>query len=721
MEVIISMSSFFGVVCVIALLAILLSIYNYMSVESVPEGTPEMKAIAMKIRNGANVFLKEEYKVLAVVVIVLFIVFSCFIYNLAGMAFAIGAIMSGLAGWYGMQMSVRANVRVTQTAKETNNIGTTLKVAFKGGSVMGLSVASFALLGLAIVMFMSKSLWEETNTITNWLGLTFNPLSIVLSSYGLGCSIIALFNRVGGGIYTKAADMGSDLVGKTELKLNEDDPRNPGVIADCVGDNVGDTAGLGSDLLESFAGAIVSSIVLAIHLFSSGLGFNIAMLYKLIVYPVAIAAFGLVACMVGIVYISKKPEENDPHRELNRATWISAGLTATFGLIVTIALLIGEDINGLPFKLGIFSPWVATIIGIAGGVVIGMVAEYYTSYDENGKTKPTNKIARVSKDGAALTITQGLAVGMNSTLLSVIILGAGLLISYAVAGVYGTALAAVGMLSFVAMTVSVDTYGPISDNAGGIAEMAKLDENVRKITDKLDSVGNTTAAIGKGFAIGSAAYATMSLMISYLYSFTPIGEEVSLDVMNPLILVGILVGSALVWRFSGMLIEAVSEAAGRMVDEIRRQFKEIEGLAEGKTDPDYNQCIGIATKGAIAEMRKPALISILVPIGSGLLLGTEFLGGILFGATISAILLAIFCGNAGGAWDNAKKGIEASGLKGTDIHCAAVVGDTVGDPLKDTVGPSLDINIKFMSMISLLGAPIFVKFNLLALFTSLLG
>ncbi len=406
------MSIFFGIVIAIAIVGIALSAYNFVSVKAISEGTTEMISIAKRIREGANVFLKQEYKVLMVVVVVLILAFSIAIYPLAGVAFAIGAVMSGLTGWYGMQMATRANVRVANTARETKNIGKTLKVAFRGGSVMGLSVESFALLGLAIVMFMSKSLWNETDVYVNWLNIEFNPLSMVLSSYGLGCSIIALFNRVGGGIYTKAADMGSDLVGKTELKLDEDDPRNPGVIADCVGDNVGDTAGLGSDLLESFVGAIVSSIVLAIHLFASGLGFDMQMLFKLIMYPISVTVLGLIACMIGTLYLSLKPAGNDPHKELNIATWISAGLTAIFGLIGSLVFFSGEDLGNLPFRLGAFSPWVAIIIGIAGGVLIGMVAEYYTSYDESKKSKPTNKIAEVSKEGPALTITQG-ASGRN--------------------------------------------------------------------------------------------------------------------------------------------------------------------------------------------------------------------------------------------------------------------------------------------------------------------
>lgn len=709
----------FTIVFVVAVLGLAYAAFNYAKVVKLDEGTEEMSEIAKAIRLGANTFLMNEYKVLAAVVTILLILFATFISVSSAVAFLLGTLMSGAAGFFGMKMATYANVRVTNEARKTLNIGKTLKVALRGGSVMGLSVSSFALIGLIIVYAIFRGQISQMEAVANWCGIEFVPFSMTLSSYALGCSIIAMFNRVGGGIYTKAADMGADLVGKAEENIPEDDPRNPAVIADCVGDNVGDTAGLGSDLLESYMGAIVSAIVLSIHLFISynakNMIFSEELFKKLYMYPVVFSGIGLLSCIIGLIYILIKKDGKDPHKELNMATWISAGLTGVLNLIYTLYTFSNQDMGDLPFKLGGLSPWASALVGIVSGILIGVVAEYYTSYDY----KPTRKIAKSSKEGAAITITQGLSVGMKSTLMSLIILGFGLMIAYFFSGIYGAAMAAVGMLSFVSVTVSVDTYGPISDNAGGIAEMANLGDDVREITDKLDSVGNTTAAIGKGFAIGSAAFAAVSLMISFLYSFTPIDLEVTLNLMNPQILAGTLIGAAISYYFSGLLIEAVSNSAQKMVAEVRRQFREIVGLREGKAKPDYKKCIEISTNGALAEMKVPALISILVPVASGFIMGPDFVSGILIGSTISAIMLAIFCGNSGGAWDNSKKYIESKGLKGTAQHNAAVIGDTIGDPLKDTVGPSLDILIKIMSTISLITVSIFSKFNLLSFLSSL--
>lgn len=703
----------------VAVLGTCYAIFNFFKVYSLEEGTPVMAEIASAIRVGASTFLFSEYKVLIVVVAVIAVLFGVFLSWSCSVAFLIGTVMSGAAGFVGMKMSTYANVRVSNAARQTKNIGKTLKVALRGGSVMGLCVSAFALIGLVIVFVLYQDQLSILSAIPNWCGISFVPMSMTLSSYALGCSIIAMFNRVGGGIYTKAADMGADLVGKTEENIPEDDPRNPAVIADCVGDNVGDTAGLGSDLLESYMGAIVSAMVLALHLFISymakGLSFSGELLKKLYMYPIVFCAFGLLSCIIGLAYVLSKKGSNDPHKDLNIGTWVSAGLTIVLNLIFTIVFFFRQDLGDLPFRIGILSPWASSIIGVIAGILIGMVAEYYTSYDY----KPTKKIAGFSKEGPAIVITEGLSVGMKSTMLSVFILAISLMLAYFFSGIYGTAMAAVGMLSFVAITVSVDTYGPISDNAGGIAEMSGLDEDVRAITDKLDSVGNTTAAIGKGFAIGSAAFAAVSLMVSFLYSFTPVDVEVSLNLMNPVTLAGVLIGAAISYYFSGLLIEAVSSSAQKMVDEVRRQFREIRGLREGTAKPDYKCCIQIATEGALAEMKLPALISILVPIISGFIFGPEFVSGVLMGSTISAIMLAIFCGNSGGAWDNSKKYIESLGKKGSTEHLAAVVGDTVGDPLKDTVGPSLDILIKIMSTISLITVSIFSKYNLLGLLSKL--
>ena len=702
-------------VIIIAVLGAIYAAYGFQKVKRLPSGTKQMKEIARAIRVGAKTFLMNEYRVLSIVVISLAVLFGIFLSTSSAVAFVIGVMMSAIAGYVGMQMATIANVKVTNTARVTKNIGSTLKVALRGGSVMGLLVSSCALIGLVIVFWLYNGQIGQLESVTNWCGISFVPFSMTLTSYALGCSIVAMFNRVGGGIYTKAADMGADLVGKTEENIPEDDPRNPAVIADCVGDNVGDTAGLGSDLLESYMGAIVSAIVLVFHLFISynakNMGFSQELFEKLYMFPIMFVALGLVSCIVGLMYIFGRKNITDPHKEMNKGTWLAAGLTIATTFVMTLINFWGADFGALPFKVGIVSPWISAVIGVVCGIVIGMISEYYTSYDY----KPTKKLAEACKNSAAITITEGLSVGMRSTLLTVITLGAAMLVAHLCFGTFGVAMAAVGMLSFVSITVSVDTYGPISDNAGGIAEMSNLGDDVREITDKLDAVGNTTAAIGKGFAIGSAAFATVSLMISYLYTFTPVTADIVLDFMNPLTLVGALVGAALTFYFSSLLIKAVSNSAQKMVDEVRRQFRTIKGLREGESKPDYKKCIEIATNGALGEMKVPALISVLVPVVSGFVFGPEFVAGILVGATIAAIMLAVFCGNSGGAWDNAKKYIESLGRKGTPEHHAAVVGDTVGDPLKDTVGPSLDILIKIMSTVSIIFVCIFAEYNLMSL------
>lgn len=721
-----NMEALLTLVIVAALLALGYAAFNFIGVKNLDEGTDRMKEIAAAIRVGANAFITYEYKIIAVVVVIIAIAFAAIFTVQYGefswepsVCFMIGVIMSASAGWVGMKIATYANVRVSNTARNTKNIGSTLKVALKGGSVMGLCVGGFALLGLFLVYII--------------FGFGLNMLDIealrgahvftqCLSCYALGCSIVAMFNRVGGGIYTKAADMGADLVGKTEAHIPEDDPRNPATIADNVGDNVGDVAGLGSDLLESFVGAISSAIILAVSLYLSNVANNLEvsdeMLSKMMYFPLVFAAIGLIASILGIAYVLLKKGSDNPHRDLNISTWSAAGITIIGGFVATYLLFNGENADILKvagFNIGFISPWIAASLGVVSGVIIGGIAEYYTSYDY----KPTQTIAQASKEGAALTITQGLSVGMKSCMYPLIVLGITTYVSYAVSGMFGIAMAAVGMLSFVSATVSVDTYGPISDNAGGIAEMSELEPEVREITDKLDSVGNTTAAIGKGFAIGSASLAALSLMVSFLYAFQPEGSSLDLNFTNPLILAGALVGGALPYLFSGMLIEAVANAARKMVEEVRRQFRDIPGILEGKAKPDYKTCIEISSQGALKEMRMPAIISIIFPVIAGFLFGPYFVGGLLIGATLSAIMLAIFTGNAGGAWDNGKKYIESGAIegqgKGSSAHDAAVVGDTVGDPLKDTVGPSLDILIKIMSTVSLVAAVMFYNYNLLYL------
>lgn len=715
-------------------LALAYAAFNFFAVKKLPEGNERMQEIASAIRVGANAFLDYEYRVLYLVIVLVAVVLAVVTMWQAAAALLIGALMSGCAGLVGMKIATYANVRVSNRARETQNIGATVKVAFRGGSVMGLCVGGFALLGL-FVTYVVFGLWMGQLRVTdasyvNFLGLSFIPFPMTLSGYALGCSIVAMFNRVGGGIYTKAADMGADLVGKTEAHIPEDDPRNPATIADNVGDNVGDVAGLGSDLLESYVGAISSGIILTYHMFlqsgALGTGMTEKILEKCILFPLLFVSIGMIACCVGIAsLLAKKRLSEDPRRELNGATYVAAGLTILLGLLSSWLLFRDEDAAvlkaSLGFTAGSLSPWIAAAIGVVSGVVIGMLAELYTSADY----QPTRRLAQAAEEGAALTITQGLALGMRSCMVTCIVLAAGIVTSHAVSGMYGVSMAAMGMLSFVTATVSVDTYGPISDNAGGIAEMSGLEPRVRQITDTLDAVGNTTAAIGKGFAIGSGALAALSLMISYLYSFNEVGTDLILNMMTPMVLAGAIVGGALPFLFSGMLIDAVAKAARKMVSEVRRQFRERPGILDGTEKPDYKTCVSISYQGALAEMKLPSLLSIVVPVGTGFLFGPSFVGGLIIGSTLVAIMLAIFCGNAGGAWDNGKKFIETGGIpgagKGSEAHSAAVVGDTVGDPLKDTVGPCLDIFIKIMSTVSLVASPVFAQYNLVSFLSQLFG
>ncbi len=711
----------FAVVLALAYAAI-----NFYLVKRLKEGNARMQEIAAAIREGANAFLLYEYRIVAIIAAAVAVLLALFIAWEAGVAFLLGALMSSAAGYVGMKIATYSNVRVTHTADETRDVGRTLQVAFRGGSVMGLCVAGFALLGALIVYLCfgwaggmlaleGGEVVAHVNPVTRQ---SYN-LSIVLSGYALGCSVIAMFNRVGGGIYTKAADMGADLVGKTEAHIPEDDPRNPAVIADNVGDNVGDVAGLGADLLESYVGAIMATVILAIEIFTHTAGFTSeSLLQKLMLFPILFAGIGLIGCVVGIAYPLVRKRLKSAHLELNLATWIAAAVALAGGCVLSILLFQGEESAQLAAakqSLGAVTPWVTGAVGIVAGIVIGVLSEYYTS----DAHKPTRGIAEASRGGPALTVTKGMATGMISCLLPVLCLCVAIFVCYAVGGMYGVGCGAVGMLSFVAATVSVDTYGPISDNAGGIAEMSGLDPAVRDITDALDSVGNTTAAIGKGFAIGSAALATMSMMSSYLYAAAEgTMSALTLNIVRGDVLVGALLGAALPFLFSGLLINAVTSSAQKMVGEVRRQFKEIDGILEGRGKPDHKRCITIASQGALRGMIAPAIISVAVPVVCGFLFGAGFVGGLLIGATLTAIMLAVYAGNAGGAWDNAKKYVEKGGLegqgKGSPAHDAAVVGDTVGDPLKDTVGPSLNILIKIMSTVSLVCVVVFQNFNLLS-------
>ncbi|MBN2859546.1 MAG: sodium-translocating pyrophosphatase [Sphaerochaetaceae bacterium] len=711
-----------GFVIIAAMAALAFAAINYYGVKKKDPGTEQMVQISGAIQEGARAFLNHEYKVIFKVSLVIAIVLGVVVSLSGAIAFVFGAVMSASAGWIGMNIATLANVRVSNEARNTKSLGKTLRVAFRGGSVMGLSVGGFALLGLALVylvfgVILKQATPENLRFHTNWLGISDIPFTMTVSSYALGCSIIAMFNRVGGGIYTKAADMGADLVGKTEAGIPEDDPRNPATIADNVGDNVGDVAGLGSDLLESYVGSLVSAMILAAYIYFSQGTIAASLVSKLVYAPLLVAAGGIVSSMVGILFLLVKKVSDNPHKELNAATFMGAGFTIVSSGIITFFLFQGEDVASAGFALGALSPWVAAVLGIVSGIVIGQIAEYYTSYDY----KPTQKIASSSQEGPALTITQGMSVGMISVMAPVVVLGIAIIASHATAGLYGVAMAAIGMLSFVTVTVSVDTYGPIADNAGGISEMARLHPEVRGITDELDAVGNTTAAIGKGFAIGSATLAALSLFSSYLYAqageSVEHGIELVLNMVSPLTLVGGLVGAALPYLFSGMLIEAVANAARKMVQEVRRQFKADPGIIKGTSLPDYTTCISISSAGAISEMKIPALISVATPLVTGFIFGAGFVGGLLIGTTLSSVMLALYTANAGGAWDNGKKYVEHGhfGGKGSNAHKAAVVGDTVGDPLKDTVGPSLDILIKIMAIVSLIAVSIFGKFNLFAL------
>ena len=723
-----------GFVVVAVVGALSFAAVNFYGVKRLDTGTPLMQEIAAAIQDGADAFITHEYKVILGIASIIAVLLGVVVSWYTGVAFILGAFMSASAGWVGMKIATLSNVRVSNRARETGSLGQTLQVAFRGGSVMGLSVGGFALLGLGLIYVVFGLLMGQTSVDglvieINWIGINFIPFTMTVSGYALGCSIIAMFDRVGGGIYTKAADMGADLVGKTEAHIPEDDPRNPATIADNVGDNVGDVAGLGADLLESYVGSLISSVVLAAYMYyttsQAPQPMSESLVGKLITYPIMFASIGVVACMVGILVLLLKKASDRPHRELNVSTWLSAILTVIGTGVLTWVLFRDETFTPiLGFSLGALSPWFAAILGIVSGIVIGQIAEHFTSYDY----KPTQKIAAASRQGTALTITQGLAVGMKSVFFPILMLAVAVIGANAIAGLYGVAMAAIGMLSFVVATVSVDTYGPIADNAGGISEMSKLDPHVREITDELDSVGNTTAAIGKGFAIGSAALAALSLFASYLYSQAGPENvdgayELLLDMINPMTLAGGLIGAALPYLFSGILVEAVANAARKMVDEVRRQFQADPGILTGDSKPDYRLCIEISSAGALAEMKGPALIAVLAPLLTGFLLGPDFVGGLLIGTTLSAVMLALFTANAGGAWDNGKKYIENGhhGGKGSEAHSAGVVGDTVGDPLKDTVGPSLDILIKIMAVVSLIAVSVFQEYNLLSFLAGLFG
>ena len=648
----------------LAVVALLFAFYKIAFVSKQDAGTERMKEISAAINGGAKAFLFAEYKILAIFVVVLFIAIGLGLGSWrTALCFLVGALFSILAGYIGMNVATKANVR-TANAARTSGMNKALSIAFSGGSVMGMCVVGLGLLG-ASVLFL---IWNDTN---------------VLFGFSLGASSIALFARVGGGIYTKAADVGADLVGKVEAGIPEDDPRNPAVIADNVGDNVGDVAGLGADLFESYVGSIISAMTLGAVVVAQFGDLSV-------IFPLVIAACGILASVIATFFVRGKEGAN-PHKALKMGSYVSA-------LLVVIASIILSKV-----MLNSYGPAIAIVSGLVVGLVIGIVTEIYTS----GDYKFVKKIAQQSETGSATTIISGTAVGMMSTWVPVILICVGIFLAYQFAGLYGIALAAVGMLSTTGITVAVDAYGPIADNAGGIAEMSGLDHSVREITDKLDAVGNTTAAMGKGFAIGSAALTALALFVSFTQATGLDASEVALT--SPTVVIGLLIGGMLPFVFSAMTMDSVSKAAYSMIEEVRRQFREIPGIMEGKAKPDYKTCVAISTTAALKEMLVPGIMAVVAPLAVGLILGSTALAGLLAGSLVSGVMMAMFMSNAGGAWDNAKKYIEEGhhGGKGSDAHKAAVVGDTVGDPFKDTSGPSINILIKLMTVVSTVFAALF--------------
>ncbi|MBJ96297.1 MAG: sodium-translocating pyrophosphatase [Rickettsiales bacterium] len=667
-------------------------------------GTDEMKSIADSIQEGAMAFLAREYKVLSIFVIVVALLLGMANngegqHPLIALSFVLGAALSALAGYFGMKVATNANVRTTKAAQ--TSLPKALDVAFSGGAVMGMSVVGLAILGLGTLYIVYSGMWSETSQLGQVLS--------VLTGFSMGASSIALFARVGGGIYTKAADVGADLVGKVEAGLPEDDPRNPAVIADNVGDNVGDVAGMGADLFESFVGAIIGAMVLSLG-FSAVTGGDLGP----VILPLLIAAGGTICSLLGTFAVKTK-EGGNPQHALDTGAFGSAGIMAllTFGLAKFLWPATGTGTTGW-VDVGI-----ATVIGLAVGVAIGLITSYYCSM---GKT-PVNSIAEQSRTGHATNIIAGLGVGMQSTAVPILLIAVGVVAANSVAGLYGVAIAALGMLSTTGIQLAVDAYGPIADNAGGIAEMSQQEPIVRERTDKLDAVGNTTAAIGKGFAIGSAAMTALALFAAFRQQAGTNGKPIDINLTEPVVMAGLFVGGMLPFLFSSMAMKAVGEAAMDMIEEVRRQFREIEGLLEGKVKPDTARCVDISTSAAIKRMMLPGAMAVISPVVVGFLFGAEALGGLLAGVTVSGVLMAIFMSNAGGAWDNAKKSFEGGFTlpdgsvleKGGDAYHAAVVGDTVGDPFKDTAGPALNILVKLMSVVALVIAPLIAGGALISL------
>ncbi len=656
-------------------------------------GTENMAKIAKLIQDGAMAFLAAEYKVLAGFVVIVAGLLAAANTGegqspLIAASFVVGAFASGLAGYFGMKIATDGNVRTTAAAR--TSLPAALDVAFSSGAVMGMSVVGLAIIGLGGLFMLYRGMFEGDMALV---------LS-VLTGFSMGASSIALFARVGGGIYTKAADVGADLVGKVEAGLPEDDPRNPAVIADNVGDNVGDVAGMGADLFESYVGAIIGAMVL-------GLGFATTETGPVIL-PLIIAAAGIVCSIVGTFAVRVK-EGGNPQHALDTGAFGAAGVMAILTFVIANQLWPEGEIaiNGTELMVSATDVGIATVIGLGVGVAVGLITSYYCSMDK----PPVDGVAEQSKTGTATNIIAGIGLGMQSTAVPIVLIAVGVVAASHFAGLYGVAIAALGMLSTTGIQLAVDAYGPVADNAGGIAEMSHQEPIVRERTDKLDAVGNTTAAIGKGFAIASAAMTALALFAAFMQT----SGIATIDISNPMVMAGLFLGGMLPYLFSSMAMDAVGKAAMEMIEEVRRQFREIEGLLEGKADPDAARCVDISTKAAIKRMVLPGAMAVVTPVVVGFGMGPEALGGLLAGVTVSGVLLAIFMSNAGGAWDNAKKSFEGGGYKmkdgtvhekGSEAHKAAVVGDTVGDPFKDTAGPSLNILVKLMSVVALVIAPL---------------
>ena len=698
-------------VLIVILITIFYIWYSYLKLKKLPEGNAEMKELAAIIRDGASTFLKTEYKVIVIVVLALALLFSLFVEKTSGLTIISGAAMSSAACVLGMRSATYANVRTANRAKETFSIGETARIALRGGSISGLAVQSFGLLGVVAILFFSGGVNPDASGTGLIANLPCNPDIMRMTTYSLGCSVVAMFNRVAGGNYTKAADISSDILAKIRHDLPEDDSRVPNVVADFIGDNVNDIAGNCSDLLESFVATISASIMIAVSIFRGNMAVTDATFQATIMFPVILGGAGLLSCLIALHISTHRKLGDNPSRDLDFSNWIASGLTVLIGFFS--AYFIFKDVPLYDnFIIGWASPWISAVMGIISGVLIGIITEYYTST----AYKPTRKLAGIAHEGEAFVITKGDAIGSRSCLLPIVVIGVALFVSGKLCGTYGVALSALGMLSFVGATVSIDAFGPIADNAGGLTESCHLDEEVRAITDKLDAVGNTTAAIGKGFAIGSAAFATVSLIVAYVGNYTAAGKQPLLNIASFVVIAGGIIGGAFIEYFSALLTDHTIESARLMADEGDLQLSR-PGVLEGKVKPDYNKVIEMASVQALKQMLAPSVLAIIIPIIGGFIFGVEFVGGLLIGATIVAIPRAIFMGNSGGAFDNAKKYIEAGQLegqgKGSPAHKASVTGDTVGDTRKDVVGVALDIFIKTMSTVANTLAPIISRFSLM--------